>query len=141
MTSAGEAPASAKTVGQRSSHATYRGTTRSTCVCWSMTSETRIAYGSRVRRHGRSRPCSANQASNASSTAASLDSLSAVCFELDSLPPIPRIVGASVSHDDLVLEASDGNRFAAFLATPDEPSGIGVGVLPAVRGPYRSYEY
>ena len=43
-------------VGQRSSHARYRGTTRSTCVCWSMTSETRIAYGSRVRRHGRSRP-------------------------------------------------------------------------------------
>ena len=34
--------------------------TRSTCVCWSMTSETRIAYGSRVRRQGRSRPCSAN---------------------------------------------------------------------------------
>src|SRR4029077_9403490 len=29
--------------------------TVATCVCWSMNSETRIAYGSRVRRHGKSR--------------------------------------------------------------------------------------
>src|SRR4029453_18236694 len=41
--------------------------TRATCVCWSMTSETRIAYGSRVLRHGRSRPCSSNQARSAAS--------------------------------------------------------------------------
>jgi carboxymethylenebutenolidase len=63
-----------------------------------------------------------------------------VCFELDSLPPIPAISGAAVSHEDLVLEARDGNRFAAFLATPDEPSGIGVVILPDVRGLYRFYE-
>ena len=47
---------------------------------------------------------------------------SPMCFELDSLPPIPVIRGAAVSHDDLVLEARDGNRFAAFAATPDEPT-------------------
>src|SRR5581483_8406242 len=35
----------------------------------SITSETRIAYGSRVSRQGRSRPCSANQSSSASCTA------------------------------------------------------------------------
>ena len=63
-----------------------------------------------------------------------------MCFELDSLPPVPPISGAAVSHDDLVLEARDGNRFAAFLATPEEPSGIGVVVLPDVRGLYRFYE-
>jgi carboxymethylenebutenolidase len=63
-----------------------------------------------------------------------------VCFELDSMPPVPVISGAAVSHDDLVLEARDGNRFAAFLATPDEPSGIGIVVLPDVRGLYRFYE-
>ena len=73
MTSAGEAPASAKTVGQRSSHSRYRGTTRSTCVCWSMTSETRIAYGSRVRRQGRSRPFVWNQASSSASTRSTLN--------------------------------------------------------------------
>ena len=63
-----------------------------------------------------------------------------MCFELDSLPPIPVISGAAVSHDDLVLEAKDGNRSAAFLATPEEPSGIGIVVLPDVRGLYRFYE-
>src|SRR5213080_5088764 len=63
-----------------------------------------------------------------------------MCFELDSLPPVPRISGAAVSHDDLVLEASDGNRFAAFAAAPDEPGRAGVVVLPDVRGLYRFYE-
>jgi carboxymethylenebutenolidase len=63
-----------------------------------------------------------------------------VCFELDSSPPIPALSGAAVSHDDLVLEAADGNRFSAFLATPDEPSETGVVILPDVRGLYRFYE-
>src|SRR5438132_9107333 len=63
-----------------------------------------------------------------------------MCFELDSEPPIPAISGAAVSHDDLVLEAADGNRFAAFAAAPDEPTGAGVLVLPDVRGLYRFYE-
>src|SRR5437763_1215293 len=68
MTSAGEACASASTVGQRSNQSRYRGTTRSTCVCWSITSETRMAYGSCVLRQGRSRPCFSKQASRADST-------------------------------------------------------------------------
>jgi carboxymethylenebutenolidase len=63
-----------------------------------------------------------------------------MCFDLDSAPPIPAISGAAVSHDDLVLAASDGNRFAAFLATPEEPSSVGVVILPDVRGLYRFYE-
>src|SRR5213593_3351382 len=63
-----------------------------------------------------------------------------MCFGLDSLPPVPRIAGAAVSHNDIELEAADGNRFAAFEATPDEPNGIGVVILPDVRGLYRFYE-
>jgi carboxymethylenebutenolidase len=63
-----------------------------------------------------------------------------MCFDLDSSPPIPRIAGASVSHEDLVLEAEDGNRFAAFAARPEEPARIGIVVLPDVRGLYRFYE-
>jgi carboxymethylenebutenolidase len=63
-----------------------------------------------------------------------------VCFELDSFPPIPVIRGAAVSHEDLTLEAADGNRFAAFAATPEEPSNVGVVILPDVRGLYRFYE-
>jgi carboxymethylenebutenolidase len=63
-----------------------------------------------------------------------------MCFDHDSSPPIPMIAGAAVSHEDLVLEAADGNRFAAFAATPDEPSGTGIVILPDVRGLYRFYE-
>src|SRR3954468_16317495 len=87
----------------------------------------------------------------------------AMCFELDSEPPIPRISGAAVSHDDLVLESEDGNRFAAFRAVPEAGSvtgqagdaqledrgaegaaggeiSTGVVILPDVRGLYRFYE-
>src|ERR671934_134877 len=63
-----------------------------------------------------------------------------MCFELDSLPPIPRIAGAAVSHDDLVLDSADGTRFAAFAAGPEEPTETGVVILPDVRGLYRFYE-
>jgi carboxymethylenebutenolidase len=63
-----------------------------------------------------------------------------MCFDLDSAPPIPPISGAAVSHDDLVLEAADGNRFAAFLATPEDAAAVGIVILPDVRGLYRFYE-
>jgi carboxymethylenebutenolidase len=49
------------------------------------------------------------------------------------------IRGAAVSHVDLVLE-SDGNRFAAFSAEPQQPSGNGIVILPDVRGLHRFYE-
>ncbi len=45
----------ARRTHQRDRNSCQRGTTRSTCVCCNISSETRIAYGSRVRRHGRSR--------------------------------------------------------------------------------------
>jgi len=63
-----------------------------------------------------------------------------MCFDTDSEPPIPRIAGAAVSHDELTLTAADGNTFAAFLATPDEPSPTGIVILPDVRGLYHFYE-
>ena len=63
-----------------------------------------------------------------------------MCFELDSLPPIPVIFGAAISHEELVLEAADANRFAAFAALPDAPSATGIVILPDVRGLYRFYE-
>jgi carboxymethylenebutenolidase len=63
-----------------------------------------------------------------------------MCFELDSLPPIPPIAGAAVSHEDVVLTSADGTRLAAFAASPDDPSAIGIVVLPDVRGLYKFYE-
>jgi carboxymethylenebutenolidase len=63
-----------------------------------------------------------------------------VCFDSDSFPPVPVIAGAAISHEELELEAADGNRFAAFAALPDEPSDVGIVILPDVRGLYRFYE-
>jgi carboxymethylenebutenolidase len=64
-----------------------------------------------------------------------------VCFDSDSAPPIPRITGAAVSHEEVVLEAADGNRLQAFVATPeDRGSAACVVILPDVRGLYRFYE-
>ena len=63
-----------------------------------------------------------------------------MCFDLDSLPPVPVLAGAAVSHERLELEAADGNRFAAFEATPEQPCAAGVVILPDVRGLYRFYE-
>src|SRR3954468_15100577 len=63
-----------------------------------------------------------------------------MCFDADSLPPIPVLSGGALAHEDLVLEADDGARFAAFAALPDDSSGSGVVILPDVRGLYRFYE-
>jgi len=63
-----------------------------------------------------------------------------MCFDTDSTPPIPALSGAAVSHDNLVLTAADGNEFAAFAAEPDDPSTVGVVILPDVRGLYHFYE-
>jgi carboxymethylenebutenolidase len=63
-----------------------------------------------------------------------------MCFDTDSEPPIPRIAGAAVSHDDLTLASGDGTRFGAFLATPDDPAATGVVIYPDVRGLYHFYE-
>src|SRR5205814_1607551 len=55
-------------------------------------------------------------------------------------PPTLVIKAAAVSHEHLVLQAEDGNRFAAFAAAPEEPTETGVVILPDVRGLYRFYE-
>src|SRR4029453_7213463 len=48
--------------------------------------------------------------------------------------------GAPVRSEDIVLEAADGTRVAAFLALPDDGARVGIVVLPDVRGLYRFYE-
>src|SRR5512146_198885 len=63
-----------------------------------------------------------------------------MCFDSDSEPPIARIAGAAVSHDDLTVTSADGTELAAFLATPDEDATTGVVILPDVRGLYHFYE-
>src|SRR5437879_11047808 len=55
-TSPSDARDNALKVGKRARNRRYATRTRDTCVCWTITSLTRTRYGSRVWRHGRSRP-------------------------------------------------------------------------------------
>ena len=55
ITAPGLAMARERTVGKTKRNSVYFGTTRDVCVCWSMTSDTMILYGSWVWRQGRSR--------------------------------------------------------------------------------------
>ncbi len=63
-----------------------------------------------------------------------------MCFDDDSHPPIDPIAGAAIEHEVLELRAADGNRLAAFHALAERPSGIGMLVLPDVRGLFPYYE-
>ena len=63
-----------------------------------------------------------------------------MCFDLDSRPPIAPIAGGALDSRQLVLTASDANRFAAFQAHAAEPTGAGIIILPDVRGLHPYYE-
>ncbi len=63
-----------------------------------------------------------------------------MCFDLDSRPPIAPIAGGSLDHGSLTLAAEDGNRFLAFRARATLPTGVGVVILPDVRGLHPYYE-
>lgn len=62
-----------------------------------------------------------------------------MCFDHDSRPPIAPIAGGSLDSGEVVLEAADGNRFAAFVARAAEPTGAGIVILPDVRGLHAYY--
>jgi carboxymethylenebutenolidase len=65
-----------------------------------------------------------------------------MCFDLDSRPPIPPIAGGSVEHERIVLTSADGasvDAFDARLAGLARP-GVGVVILPDIRGLYGFYE-
>src|SRR5258708_6432245 len=47
------------------------------------------------------------------------------------------MTGASTS---VTLRSGDGTLFSGFLARPDRPSGVGIVVLPDIRGLFRFYE-
>src|SRR5262249_8534853 len=63
-----------------------------------------------------------------------------MCYDSNARPPIPPGDGGTAQSRELVLAAADGNRFAAFLATPDAPKGGGVIIYPDVRGLHQFYK-
>ena len=62
-----------------------------------------------------------------------------MCHADSSRPPAPPLIGAVASSGPLELIASDGNHFAAFEAIPAVPSGVGVVLLPDIRGLHPFY--
>lgn len=63
-----------------------------------------------------------------------------MCHGPTSRPPMPPVSGGAGGGRRLVLEATDGNRFAAFSAATDIVDAPGVVILPDVRGLHPFYE-
>jgi carboxymethylenebutenolidase len=63
-----------------------------------------------------------------------------MCHSDDSVPPLPPRSGTVADQRDLHLTAGDGNRLMAYAARAGEPTGVGVVVLPDVRGLHQFYK-
>lgn len=63
-----------------------------------------------------------------------------MCYDDGAKPPAPPKAGSEAQGEDLVLTAADGNRFAAYLASPSEPSSAQVLIFPDIRGLHQFYK-
>lgn len=63
-----------------------------------------------------------------------------MCYDDDARPPVPEGEPGSAKGEDVVLTATDGNQFAAFLARPGRPSGAQVLIYPDIRGLHQFYK-
>jgi carboxymethylenebutenolidase len=63
-----------------------------------------------------------------------------MCYDDDAQPPLPPGTPGPANGQDLVLTASDGNQFAAYLALPEGQAHARVVVLPDIRGLHRFYK-
>src|ERR1700737_3774974 len=66
--------------------------------------------------------------------------MSSMCYTNDARSPLPPIVGGSTDEGDLVLTATDGNRFRAYGARAAAPSGAGAVAIPDPRGGHPFYK-
>src|SRR3954471_14233758 len=63
-----------------------------------------------------------------------------MCYDDQARPPSPPGKPGSAHGEDVVLTATDGNRFAAFAAFPARPSEAQVIIYPDVRGLHQFYK-
>lgn len=63
-----------------------------------------------------------------------------MCFSDDAQVPPPPIHGPVAERGDLLLTAADGNRFMAYQARAGESRGIGLVILPDIRGLHQYYK-
>ena len=62
-----------------------------------------------------------------------------MCHDDLARPPLPPTVTGSATGRDVVLTAADGNRFLAYEATPEHPTGPRFVLVPDVRGLHPFY--
>jgi carboxymethylenebutenolidase len=62
-----------------------------------------------------------------------------MCYGDDARPPLPPVRGGADDHGELLLRSADGTEFAAYYAHPDQPSRLGMVVMPDVRGLHDFY--
>jgi carboxymethylenebutenolidase len=63
-----------------------------------------------------------------------------MCYDSRARPPYPPIAGGAATGQDIVLTASDGNRFMAYSARSGNASGAQVLIYPDVRGLHQFYK-
>lgn len=63
-----------------------------------------------------------------------------MCYDDNARPPFPPGANGSARGEDLVLTASDGNRFAAYAGHPEHATGAQVVIFPDVRGLHQFYK-
>jgi carboxymethylenebutenolidase len=63
-----------------------------------------------------------------------------MCYDDQAQPPVPPGSAGAAYGEDIVLTASDGNRFAAYVATPNQPESAHVLIFPDVRGLHQFYK-
>jgi carboxymethylenebutenolidase len=63
-----------------------------------------------------------------------------MCYDDNARPPIPPGANGGAHGEDIVLSTADGNRFAAYVAHPEHPTGAQVVIFPDVRGLHRFYK-
>ncbi len=63
-----------------------------------------------------------------------------MCYDDNARPPHPPTTGGTAHGEDIVLTAADGNRFAAYIAHPGNPTGAQIVVYPDVRGLHQFYK-
>jgi carboxymethylenebutenolidase len=63
-----------------------------------------------------------------------------MCYDDNARPPVPPGSTGQGVGEDIILTAADGNRFSAFLASPNYATDTQIIIYPDVRGLHRFYK-
>jgi carboxymethylenebutenolidase len=63
-----------------------------------------------------------------------------MCYDDNARPPLPPGTAGEAHGEDIILEAADGNRFAAYVARPGMPGAAQIIIYPDVRGLHQFYK-